>query len=151
MCRRCSLNSFLRESIGRIRTHFFGLLAGIEPFSRSKTGDREAPIGPKSCPPFAVVVQKNNRALLDQVDRATVASTRKNRRKKGIASVIESRTRPLLGPDRIRSEIVGLFPSPAAQPAPRVHSSLVRGGSSGVQSCDLAGDSVNNSIQCYTT
>ena len=68
--------------------------------------------------------QKNNRALLDQVDRAMVASTRKNRRKKGIAPVIERRNRPLLGPDRIRSEIVGLFPSPAAQPAPRVHSSL---------------------------
>ena len=46
------LNSFLRESIGHLRTHFLELLAGVEPFSRSKTGDREAPIGPKSCPAY---------------------------------------------------------------------------------------------------
>ena len=68
--RRSSLKSLLRESIGWLRTHFFELLARGEPFSRSKTGTREAPIAPKSCPLLLLMSAKNNRALLDQVDGA---------------------------------------------------------------------------------
>ena len=76
------LKSLLRELIGSLRTHFFELLARGEPFSRSKTGTREAPIGPKSCPSFVCCHQKNNSALLEQVDGAEHCKYAKNSLKK---------------------------------------------------------------------
>ena len=121
--RRSSLKSLLRELIGWLRTHFFELLARGEPFSRFKTGIRKAPIGQKSCPLFVCLSSKNNRALLDQVDGAEHRKYTKKPLKKGLLERVWAPN-----PDTFRTPIAivhifGRRPSPAAQPAPRVHSS----------------------------
>ena len=94
--RRSSLKSLLRELIGSLRTHFFELLAGVEPFSRSKTGTREPTIGPKSCPLFAVVVKKITEHFWTSSMELNTVSTRKSRSKRGFLSECGHRTRPLL-------------------------------------------------------
>ena len=63
--------------------HFLRLLESVEPFWRSKTGSRRPPDRAKISPSVSHLFC---RPLLEQVDAAEPASTRKNRRKRGFWS-----------------------------------------------------------------